>query len=49
VSYLVRYNDFSELADALQIAVNFYHFIEFKRPVDDGLECTTRKTLGRMA
>ena len=25
--------------------MNFYHFIEFKRPVDDGLECTIRKTL----
>jgi hypothetical protein len=35
------YDDFSELVVALQIAVNVYHFIEFKRPVDEGLECAT--------
>jgi len=26
------------------MTVNFYHFIEFNHPVDDGLECATRKT-----
>src|ERR1700730_5312329 len=39
-AWLHRHNDFSELAAALQIAMNFRHVIELERSIDDGLERT---------
>src|SRR3984893_1652994 len=39
-AWLHRHNDLSELAVALQIAMNFRHVIELERSIDDGLERT---------
>src|SRR6266404_4702101 len=42
---LDRYNDLSELAAALQIAMDVRHVIELERSIDDGLERTALDAL----